>query len=374
MTTTPSAANLTWSFNENSIGTWKNSYQACRKDAARIAPLNIDTNKVTTCHALCRLATNYNPTTCSISMVNGIPTITFKPNCIIKFKNEFLYLRKMTIHNTSMHTINTSYYDLEIMLYHNRNPTSDKDGGVILSVLMKKGDDYGSANDFLNQFINRMPAVETPNEQDIPVSDDWNPSQIFPSSKSFFYYDGALPFPPCSQNWTIIIFEEIVPVAESIIDAVKYALGGYKNIRPVQKKPANIVIFYNSNNEFDSNTDVSQEAVEKTIEDSQTSELAKLQGLQKQSWLKKNIYVIKGIILGVILLLMVFVSIKIAQYIVQNDILNDFILKQIQKKKKKESADAQAEMQSQQEAEYGGPLPNNNAASAEGPINNSQQA
>ena len=67
MTTTPSAANLTWSFNENSIGTWKNSYPACRKDAARIAPLNIDTNNVTTCHALCRLATNYNPTTCSIS-------------------------------------------------------------------------------------------------------------------------------------------------------------------------------------------------------------------------------------------------------------------------------------------------------------------
>lgn len=356
MTSSAKVAKTIWSFNENSVSNWKNGYPACNKNASRIAPLNIDTNNINTCHALCRLASNYNPTTCSVSMVNGLPTVTFSPNCIIKFKNEFLYLRKMTIHYTSMHTVNTTYYDLEILLYHNRNPTTDANGGVILSILLKKGNDYGRANDFLNQFINRMPATETPIEQDIPVSDDWCPTQLFPDSKSFFYYDGALPFPPCSQNWTIIIFEEIVPVAESIIDSVKYALGGYKNIRPIQKTPSTTVIFYNSNNKFDDTTDLSQNAVQSSQTDI-SSQLSQLQSLQKNSWLKQNIYAIKGIILCIILILMIYVAIKIAQYVVMNDILNNFVIRQVQKKQKRQADTAQSAMADQQAAEYGGVAP-----------------
>jgi hypothetical protein len=54
------------------------------------------------------------------------------------------------------------------------------------------GKDYGSATEFLNEFINQMPASEMAIEKDIDVSDTWCPDQLFPEgSKSFFYYDGA---------------------------------------------------------------------------------------------------------------------------------------------------------------------------------------
>ena len=353
MTSTELQGFSAWSFDDSSSTTWNTGFAACQKNAARIAPLNIDTSKVSACHTLCNLAINYNPTTCSVSMINNIPTVTFSPTCMIKFKNDFLYLRKMTIHNTSMHTINASSYDMEVMLYHNRNPTSDSDGGIIISVLMKAGPDFGKSNDFMNQFVNQLPATEAPTEQDVDVSDDWNPEMLFPNSKSFFYYDGALPYPPCTQNWTLLVFEEIMPISQTIIETVKYALGGFKNIRPIQATPTGTVIFYNSNTILDPSTN----AVAPTTVTVSSSAGAEFEALKHQSWLRKNIYVIKGLVLGFILILMIYVAIKLAKYIVMNDILNNFIIRQIKKKQTREGADAKAEMLKQQGNNYGGVLP-----------------
>ena len=198
-----------WKFDRD--GEWVEDYKSCSNKAKRIAPLNIDTSKVAPCNSLCRLSTKYEATTCSISMSNNIPTVTFSPNCLIKFRNEFLYLRKMTIHHTSMHTINESYSDLEVLLYHNRNPTSDADGGIIISLLLKKGDDYGTANEFMNEFINQMPSNEMPIEKDIDVSSHWNPEQLFPSSKSFFYYEGALPYHLANLIGRLLYLKKLFP-------------------------------------------------------------------------------------------------------------------------------------------------------------------
>ena len=354
-----------WAFDNSGI--WSSKYRTCNKKAPHTAPLNIDTSKIDPCNSLCRLSSKYEATTCSISMSNNIPTVTFSPNCLIKFRNEFLYLRKMTIHHTSMHTINESYADLEILLYHNRSPTSDDEGGVILSILLKKGDDYGTANEFMNEFINRMPSNEMPIEKDIDVSSHWNPEQLFPSSKSFFYYEGALPYPPCEPNWTFIIFEEIVPIAQNIIDTVKYMLGpGNKNIRPIQKTPKEITIFYNSNSSFDNVQDMSDETIEKELNPEAT--VPPINSLGSTSWLKQNIYYIKAIVITIILILMIYVAIKTAKLIVSNDLLNSFIIKQLQKKQQRDYEASQKQMAEQQAAEYGGipqvekppPINNNN--------------
>ena len=339
---------------------WTSRYGSCSKKATRTAPLNIDTSNLAPCNALCRLSVNYKPTTCSVSMINNIPTVTFSPNCILKFKNDFFYLSKMTIHYTSMHTVNDSYADLEILLYHNRNPINDTDGGVILSILLRTGKDYGSANEFLNEFINKMPSNEMLIEKDIDVSETWNPEQLFPEgSKSFFYYDGALPYPPCTQNWTIIVFDEIVPVAQNIIDTVKYMLGvGNKNIRPIQKKPKDIVIFYNSNSQFDATQDVSDTAIEKAVMPTVNPVVSQT----NSSWLKQNIYFIKGIIITIVLILMVYIAIKFAKVIVENDLLNSFIIKQLQKKQHLAAQSSQEQQAQQQAAEYGGVAPVQNIA------------
>ena len=344
-----------WGFDRSNE--WTSKYGNCSKNATHTAPLNIDTSTASPCNALCRLSVNYKPTTCSISMINNIPTVTFSPNCIIKFKNDFLYLRKMSIHYTSLHTFNESYSDLEILLYHNRNPLNDSDGGIILSILFKGGKDYGTANEFLNEFINQMPSSSMPIEQDVDVSTSWCPDQLFPEgSKSFFYYDGALPYPPCTSKWIFIIFEEIVPISKNIVDTVKYMLGiGNKNIRPIQHKPKDVTIFYNANSQFDGTQDISDSAIE--IATTPTSTVQPINVFGSTSWLKQNIYFIKGIIITIVLLLMIYVAIKFAKVIVQNDLLNSFIIRQL-KKNRHIKAQEQQEAQAKQQAEqYGEQVP-----------------
>lgn len=354
-----------WSFDRASV--WKSRYPLCSNKAGRVAPLNIDTNNVSPCHALCRLNIKYEPTTCNVSMINNIPTVTFSPTCILKFKNDFFFLRKMTLHRHSMHTVNETHYDMEVLLYHNRNPINDSDGGVILSILMKKGADYGGANEFLNEFINQMPANSSPVEQEIKVSAGWNPEQLLPESKSFFYYDGALPFPPCSPNWSIIVFEEAIGVAGNIIDTMGYILSGdpsnpNPNVRPIQRTPNGTVIFYNPNSRFDSSQDMEgAEAITALPTLPTTTNVAGV------SWLKQNIYYIKGIVITIILVLMIYVAIKFASIIVKNDILNSFIIRQLKKRETRQTTQAQAAMAEQQAMEMGGMapaqitnLPNNN--------------
>jgi carbonic anhydrase len=355
-----------WAFDRDPE--WPKRYPLCNKKTARVSPLNIDVSNIADCSALCRLTMNYQPTTCSISMINNIPTVTFSPNCLMKFKDSFYFLRKMTLHHTSMHTINDSYADLEILLYHNTNPISDADGGVILSILFKKGSsDYGPANEFMNEFINQMPANDMPVEEDVDVSSTWSPEQLFPTSKSFFYYDGALPYPPCTPNWTFIIFEETVPISISIIDTIKYMIGpGNKNIRPIQRTPKDITIFYNANTYFDSSQDMSN------ADTSTQVTLPVVNALGSTSWLKRNIYYIKGIIITLVLILMIYIAIKISKIIVTHDLLNSFIIKQLKKKQQQDYDKSQKHMANQQAAEYGGiapveaPPPNNNANNAAG--------
>ena len=49
----------------------------------------------------------------------------------------------------------------EICLIHNGNKNDSSEGGVIISCLFEEGPHYGEAEEFINQFINLIPAVNT---------------------------------------------------------------------------------------------------------------------------------------------------------------------------------------------------------------------
>ena len=319
-----------WSYSYSNE--WGKKYNQCRKKTGRTAPINVDTSKVSPCSELCRLGINYKPSNkCYLSLVNDNPTITFDPVSIINFKREFYFLRRMTIHQPSMHTINGGRYDMEVMLYHQKNKTNFDDGGVIFSILLKKGVDYGSANEFLNEFINQLPTQETKIEKEIDVSSDWNPLQLLPENKSFFYYDGALPYPPCDMKWTIVIFEEIVSISANIIDTVKFMLSGIKNIRPIQPLPPSAVVFYNNAIDFD-NYDIEETDVLPESQLKQSLNLRNNIEKKRKQYYNERLYYIKGGIILVVFVLMICLAVKTAKYIVSNDYLNQFMLGQLQKK------------------------------------------
>ena len=341
-TKTPSSS---WSYSYSND--WGKKYPQCRHKTGRTAPINIDTSKVSPCSELCRLGINYQSSDrCYISLVNDNPTVTFDPVSIIRFKREFFFLRRMTIHQPSMHTVNGTRFDMEIMLYHHKNKTSFTDGGVIFSILLKKGVDYGYANEFLNEFINQIPTQETKVEKEVEVSKDWNPLMLLPENKSFFYYDGALPYPPCDMKWTLVVFEEIVSVSSNIIDTIKFLLGGVKNIRPLQQLPPTAVVFYNNTVDFDS-YEIREGDTANEPELKQSLNLLNKQTLDRKAAMNKNLYYIKAVVILIVFVMMIFLAIKTAKFIVANDYLNQFMLGQLQKKQVRNQEQAMQEQMSQ---------------------------
>ena len=338
-----------WSYSYSND--WGKTNQQCRNKTGRTAPINIDTSKVSPCSELCRLAINYQPSDrCYISLVNDNPTITFDPVNIIRFKGEFYFLRRMTIHQPSMHTVNGTRYDMELMLYHQRNKTSFADGGVIFSILLKKGVDYGDANTFINEFVNQLPTKETRVEKEIEVGKDWTPLMVLPENKSFFYYDGALPYPPCDMKWTLIVFEEIVSISANIIETVKFLLGGVKNIRPLQPLPPSAVVFYNNTADFDS-YDIQETDVSEQPDLKHNLNLLNSQAQARKEAINKKLYYIKGIIIFIVFILMIFLAIKAAKFIVSNDYLNQFMTAQLQKKQVRNQEAAMQNQIAQAEAQ-----------------------
>ena len=334
-----------WSFRESHE--WENKYPKCSATAARLAPINIDTSKVSPCHTTCKMAMKYGKTKCYVQNENSMPTVYFDPTSYCKFKGMIYILKKMTIHVPSMHTVNNSGYEMEALMYFYLNPTDMDSGGVIASVLFKKGPDHGDANQFFNQFVNQLPAADSGGmEKDVDVSSEWNPEMVLPDSKSFFYYEGALPYPPCNQNWSIVVFEEVIPISTNIIKTVKYLLGDSgKNVRDILETPSETVVFYNSYHSFEADITDKEKAKLGLEQDTVRKEKKEVQAMNMYSqsnrgFLIENKLYIKGVLLTVILVLMIYLAVKVAKYIVANDLINKVIVKQIAKKEARNAAAA----------------------------------
>jgi carbonic anhydrase len=199
---------------------WKNLFPNCA--GSYQSPINIDTSKIAECNETCRLSVRYIPSKCHISNNNRTPILRIDPGNYIKFRGILYELTKITMHTPSMHTVNGDHYDMEMQLHHCSNASDCSAGGVIISIFLQRGTADSDANYFLSQFINKIPSEETQSEKDIKVNDDWNPELLFPNIKSFFYYNGSLPTPPCDEKWTYIIFEEVNIIDKALFENFEF--------------------------------------------------------------------------------------------------------------------------------------------------------
>ena len=343
---------------------WKTKHPTC--NGKKQSPINIDTSIVADCRQTCQLEVDYRPSKCHIVNNNRTPIIKFDPNSYIIFRNEKMVLHSMTMHTPSMHTINGEFYDLEVQIYHIRTPKNFGDGGVAFSLFFKRGKETISnknkANYFFNQFINEIPSEETKIEKEVMVGEDWNPNLIFPKTKSFFYYRGSLPRPPCKENWTWIVFEEVGIISKTNYEA--FNLVFENNRRPIRPRNGR-EIFYNSAVNFINSKAKKKAKVQRAIEelkemeqkleediknkkdspsqmdDTMGDEEEKLKVEEAESakmtiWYIENKTFIKNTMITIILILMVYIAIKLVSYIVRGGVLNDFMKRQLEGKKKYE--------------------------------------
>jgi carbonic anhydrase len=367
---------------------WKKDYPMCA--GKNQSPINIDTSRVADCNETCRLAARYKNSRCYVSNKNRTPLVRFDTGSFIKFKNTLYELKEMTLHTPSMHTINGEHYDMEIILYHYLNSTDKDAGGVAISVLLQRGSADSEANSFLSQFINQIPADEIDGERDISVSKRWNAEMLFPDVKSFFYYKGSLPMPPCKEVWTWIVFEETSVLDKTLYNNLAII---FKNNRRPPRALKSRTVFYNNSPKLDEedkyrklkiDTEIARLTKERNnigkiqhritdkdrerLNITNKNDLLHLQSAKRNNWFVQNKNTIKNILTSVILLLIVYTSIKMAKYLIRSGIITDYAETQIRLTQEKQMENAKL---SGNQANFNTKL--NNLSTGQQPINNLPQ-
>ena len=347
-----------WSFSNNYD--WSRKFPTCGGDFQ--SPINIDTSNLMDIGNLKELTVAFKPSKCFVMTRNNMPTLKYDPGSYIKLAGVNYEVNKLSLHSPSMHTINGEYYDMEVAIYCCMNP-KECNKGVILSILFQSGDDSSPQNDFFSQFINRIPKGESKFEKEIKVSSDWNIASIFPKSKSFFHYDGSLPYPPCTEGWQWIVFEEAPVIGKTNYDifnlVIKYTdrLG---NVRTPVKPLNNRKVFYQSQAYFTENNTIYvkrlesqikelEERKEKIENEKERNDVLTKEPKEKESksakemnisrvesgFIFENKIYIKGVFICIILLIIIFIGIKLTKYIVRSGILFNFMTTEVEKSKKR---------------------------------------
>jgi hypothetical protein len=245
---------------------------------------------------------------------------------------------------------------MEVVLYHKLTGTlnpSDPNyipGGTAISILFQKGADYGKQNNFFNAFINQLPVERGEKEQDIPVGDSWGPEMIIPELKSYYFYPGSLPFPPCEENWKWLVFEEVQGVSSNIIDTLAIAFNN--NIRPTMRLAGRVPAYNSSvvmatDNELDKRVEAerkmlteannkanslsansSQNTGGELRDETQKASILLAEKAKAQAWYKDRKLYIKGIIIAICLLLIIFGALRMVKWIINEDILNLIMIRQ----------------------------------------------
>lgn len=348
-----------WSYSNNEL--WERDFAKCNSsNNPKQSPINIDTTTVKDIGSLQSLSLLYGNSKCFVKNKNNTPTIKYDPNSYIKFANQLYELQKITLHTPSMHTINGEYYDMEMCLYHCANPTNCSENGVIISVLLKRGKDSSRQNMFFSQFINQLPKGETKFEKEIPVSSSWNVMNALPKNKSFFYYEGSYPMPPCNPNWKWIVFEEVVEIGKTNFETfelvIKYT-DTDGNIRIPTKPVGTRNIYYQNNPNLITNDKIEIENINEQIKDLinkrkdleqnnknrnthevelDTRDSKKLQiestdnNLQNE-WYRENKMFIKGILICIVLLIIIFASLKLTKNLIFDGFITNFMENELKK-------------------------------------------
>jgi len=235
--------NDNWSFADSF--TWGNNEEKC--NSPNQSPINIDQQLVQKCDSLCNFKLYYKPSKCFVNYKNNLIRLKYSSGSYLEYNNILYELTEITIHVPTMHSIDNSKYDLEICMIHklsNDNKTTvlgDTPNGLILCRLFEAGPHYGNPEMFISQFINEIPKESIDYDKEISVSQEWGASMLIPNNKSFYMYDGSLPFPPCDTNYKVIVYEDIGTIGETNIEILKLNIG--ENVRLLQDIGSRIVMY-----------------------------------------------------------------------------------------------------------------------------------
>lgn len=131
-------------------------------------------------------------------------------------------LKQFHFHSPSEHQLNGKNMPAEVHFVH-----ADEGGNLaVIGVFVSEG----AAHPTISRLWKDLPAEEgEDNDLDQPTS----ASDLLPASKDYYYYQGSLTTPPCSEGVRWLVMKEPIEMSAEQIAALKKAIG-FDNNRPVQ--------------------------------------------------------------------------------------------------------------------------------------------
>lgn len=144
-------------------------------------------------------------------------------------------LLQFHFHTPSEHHVNGKEYPMEIHFVH----ISKESEYAVMAIFLQESSEE---NQFLKHFIGHLP---THINEEIAFNDKADPIETIPVDHSFYYYEGSLTTPPCTEGVHWILMEQPVSATRDQIEAIHQIIKD--DNRPIQPR-RNRTIYFSSNN------------------------------------------------------------------------------------------------------------------------------
>ncbi|NPA46548.1 MAG: carbonic anhydrase family protein [Chlorobi bacterium] len=223
-----------WSHHKGHDGpeNWKNlcdGFADC--GGQRQSPVDIDTKKVTESADLKAPGFHYGKTRTRI--INNGHTVQFDVDegSTVKLNGKDYRLLQFHYHAPSEHTVNGRHYPLEVHFVHQHAG----DDLAVIGIFFKEG----KKNPLFEKYLNKFPEKEGKYDS----ADLIDLMSLMPDDKSYYYYDGSLTTPPCTEIVSWYVMKQPLEASKDQIEKFSKILN--RNFRPVQPLNGRRIRLYN---------------------------------------------------------------------------------------------------------------------------------
>jgi len=167
-----------------------------------------------------------------VEVVNNGHTIqvNIAPGSTLTFYGQTFELKQFHFHTPSENKIDGKSFPLEAHFVH-----ADKDGNLAVVALMFE---EGDKNEVLEAFWSAMPENSDSKNK---LENAPTPDKLLPESKDYYYFNGSLTTPPCSEGVRWIVLKAAATVSKDQVEKFAHVMH-HPNNRPVQPLNARKVL------------------------------------------------------------------------------------------------------------------------------------
>ena len=177
-----------------------------------------------------KISFDYKPSPLMVFNTGRTIQVNYAKGSTVNINGEKYALLQFHFHTPSEHEINDKASAMELHLVH-RNDAGQL---AVVGVMLNKGE----ANSLIEEVWNNIPAIgKTNTVSNITI----NATNILPSSKSYYSYDGSLTTPPCSEGVRWNVFLEPMTISEEQIESFEkiYQVDA-RPIQPINSRSAQL--------------------------------------------------------------------------------------------------------------------------------------